>query len=978
MKNSTFLQHLEQILRVLKNSFSFQKTISKSDIFNSETKKTIYCLEVLDRSKRNFFHFFIGIALFLCGTISWAQPIVTDGSPVDWPNYVDVPGANRVHIFDLVNSSNDGGYTGGTTKDGNDFSSWKWKQGQQNDKMDIQNAGAYLSGDKLYFFADRFSNSGDAAIGIWILQNKVSPSGTGTSGSGDPFTGVHQDGDVLIVSHFVNGGSVDDRKAYRWENGALNTTPIALDITSLYTIVNTVDVAAPTSPTDWNYVPKSGVADVYPANSFFEGFIDLNIANITLDPCTTTFLFETRESQSLSSILVDFANGQLNNVPSAPVATTGERCGSGPVSFTATGCSGEGTELKWYDAATNGNLVYTGATYNVSITGTTSYWVSCSVGGCEGPRTQVTRVVNALPTIDGVVVNVTCNGANNGSINVTASGGIGPYTYDWADVVGTIDSEDRTALAPGFYTVIVTDSKGCTASVTKEITQPSAITASAVANNPLCFGVANTGFTITASGGTGDLEYSKDNGANYVSSGVFTGLTAGTYNWVVRDENGCTKTGTVEVTIPAVVELSLTSQPETCEGTDSGSIEATFSGGTGVYRVSIDGGTLTEQTSPYTFSNLSSGLHTVLVKDFNDCELSKEINVGLILCELNCTYTQGYYGNEGGISCANNESHTTRELIEMALDTYPSDVMRIGSLGRSVVVSKTEIDITAVIKVLPGGGNSKALMSGNYSISDLPPNYLKKGVINNSLLAQTITLGLNLGISEQLGNFALQAGELATAAPEGGCGSTIPLVRECNPDGSVNNDYGYFDIKSSVVNALSDKTVRGLFDLANKALAGESVGVSLADLTYVVDKINNAFDGCRIFIGYNVGRLSCPVLTNTILTTSKVATTTTTTKTVAPDVKTSEVTTEKAGFSAYPVPFRDVLTLRYNFNYMSSVKIEVFNSRGILVFSKIDPDGYLNKEISLNLNVNKGSSQVYVVKLTTNQGSTVKKVLSSK
>ena len=164
--------------------------------------------------------------------------------------------------------------------------------------------------------------------------------------------------------------------------------------------------------------------------------------------------------------------------------------------------------------------------------------------------------------------------------------------------------------------------------------------------------------------------------------------------------------------------------------------------------------------------------------------------------------------------------------------------------------------------------------------------------------------------------------------------------------------------------------------MANKALAGDSVGVSLADLTDVVDKINNAFDGCRIFIGYNVGRLSCPVLTNTILTTSKVATTTT--KTVAPDVNTSETTTEKAGFSAYPVPFRDVLTLRYNFNYISSVKIEVFNSRGILVFSKIDSDGYLNKEISLNLNINKGSSQVYVVKLTTNQGSTVKKVLSSR
>lgn len=86
----------------------------------------------------------------------------------------------------------------------------------------------------------------------------------------------------------------------------------------------------------------------------------------------------------------------------------------------------------------------------------------------------------------------------------------------------------------------------------------------------------------------------------------------------------------------------------------------------------------------------------------------------------------------------------------------------------------------------------------------------------------------------------------------------------------------------------------------------------------------------------------------------------------------------KAGFSAYPVPFKDVLTVRYDFDYSSDVKIEVFDSQGLLVLSKVDENSCLNKEIKLNLNSNKGQEQVYVVKLTTNRGSIVKKVMSSK
>jgi hypothetical protein len=91
-----------------------------------------------------------------------------------------------------------------------------------------------------------------------------------------------------------------------------------------------------------------------------------------------------------------------------------------------------------------------------------------------------------------------------------------------------------------------------------------------------------------------------------------------------------------------------------------------------------------------------------------------------------------------------------------------------------------------------------------------------------------------------------------------------------------------------------------------------------------------------------------------------------------------EAKTESAGFDAYPVPFKDQLTIKYKFDYVSDAKIEVFNAQGILVFSKTDTNSYLNKEIALDLKLNKGKEQMYVVKVTTNRGSTTKKVISSK
>ncbi|MGL2986519.1 hypothetical protein ACSVH5_02885, partial [Flavobacterium sp. RSSA_27] len=380
--------------------------------------------------------------------------------------------------------------------------------------------------------------------------------------------------------------------------------------------------------------------------------------------------------------------------------------------------------------------------------------------------------------------------------------------------------------------------------------------------------------------------------------------------------------------------------------------------------IASNGGNIVSGADTATPTVNAAGTYTLTVTNpANGCTATDIVLVTTQICaDAVCTYTQGYYGNDGGMSCLNGTPFTTRGLIANSLSTYPNQTMSIGFNGRWVLVSNTEADTKGILDVLPGGGVSKVLDLGSPHISSLPSAYLKKGVINNTLLAQTITLGLNLGNNGALGSFVLQGKELATAAAEGGCGSNIPKTRQCNYDlygnlTSVTNDYQYYAIDPDVIAAIEgEKTIQGLFALANKALGGGNTnGVSLTKIADVVDKINNAFDGCRIFIGYDVSR--CSKANNSF-------------------ESSAAITTEIASFDAYPIPFKNQLTIRYNFEYQTEVTIEVFTLLGVLVSSHRDADSYLGKEAVLNFNTI-GQEQVFIVKVTTNRGSSSKEVVSS-
>jgi hypothetical protein len=188
-------------------------------------------------------------------------------------------------------------------------------------------------------------------------------------------------------------------------------------------------------------------------------------------------------------------------------------------------------------------------TYPGCLTATT-YFIRCSRNmGCttyNGESNFVTITVNPSVSVTASSTNITCKGSTNGTASATVSGGTGPFTYSWSNGGNTASI---SGLAAGTYTVDVTDSKGCTASSASTIVnEPSAINTTKTMAGPTCPGGNDGWICVQASGGTGTLTYSWNNGA---TTPCIYSLTAGTYVVVIKDANNCSGQWTITIAAPA-------------------------------------------------------------------------------------------------------------------------------------------------------------------------------------------------------------------------------------------------------------------------------------------------------------------------------------------------------------------------------------------------------------------------------------------
>ena len=214
-------------------------------------------------------------------------------------------------------------------------------------------------------------------------------------------------------------------------------------------------------------------------------------------------------------------------------------------------------------------------------------------------------------------VSASC-GICNGTATVTPAGGTPPYAYFWNPTGQT--SPTATNLCTGNYTVTVTDSRGCTASINVFVPQAITIVITSTSTSVSCFGACDGAATATPSGGTPPYTYLWSPGGQNTASII--NLCAGTYTVTVTDANGCFSSASVTFTgPPQLLFATLTGTNINCNGACTGSATAIAGGGTPGYTyLWLPGGQTTT-----TINNLCIGTYICTVTDSNGCVFTDSV-----------------------------------------------------------------------------------------------------------------------------------------------------------------------------------------------------------------------------------------------------------------------------------------------------------------------------------------------------------------
>jgi gliding motility-associated-like protein len=311
----------------------------------------------------------------------------------------------------------------------------------------------------------------------------------------------------------------------------------------------------------------------------------------------------------------------VNDSPSATVTSvTDVLCfgqSTGSVDIAVTGGTMPYTFL-WDNGAETEDLTDVPAgTYEVVITDANS---------CIATATAV--VAQPLSALTGLVTsqtNVSVIGGNDGSVTVTAAGGVPPYQFCLDG--GTYQSDGTFGtLTAGNYVVTVRDNNLCTYDVPVTIKQPALPLWGMITDqvDVLCFGESTGSVTVTGMDGVEPYEYSLD-GVTFVTSGTFDNLSAGTYTVTVRDAELTTAGVPVEILQPATAVTVATSQLNVrCNGGSDAYAVALPSGGTGSYAFVWN---TTPVQNADTAAGLSTGTYMVTVTDANLCSAGAEVTI---------------------------------------------------------------------------------------------------------------------------------------------------------------------------------------------------------------------------------------------------------------------------------------------------------------------------------------------------------------
>lgn len=328
--------------------------------------------------------------------------------------------------------------------------------------------------------------------------------------------------------------------------------------------------------------------------------------------------------------------------------------------------------------------------------------------------------LNAVPSLatDGIN-DISCNGGT-GTLDMTVTGGSPTgYTYNWTTTNGSgivQGDPDQNALTAGTYLFGVTDYNGCIKDTTITLTQPDALELTLTPTHITCDppGFSNGSINLNVAGGaTPYATYSWSNGATTQN---ISGLTAGNYSVTVTDLNGCTKTESVMVNLPAPLLYTKSVSnyngfSVSCFGSTDGSINITPTSGLSpyIYTWQRIGDTFTATTED--LNNIPAGEYMLTIEDANNCVQTEIIELtqpgkALITFTLSSSIAGGFNINCFGDTTATinvvpvnmvdqvnyiwSDGSTLQNRINMASGDYELVITDENGCTADTVISLTE------------------------------------------------------------------------------------------------------------------------------------------------------------------------------------------------------------------------------------------------------------------------------------------------
>lgn len=388
------------------------------------------------------------------------------------------------------------------------------------------------------------------------IQITSSPTALDASDTKGPVTPVTVNGNVSIGScNFSVVVASQLNPCFGQTNGSINITVFGRNSNTTFAWSNgaTAEDITNLGPGTYNVTvtnPGTGTVTL-PAAVVLSDAV-MSIAGVITDPSNSTT-----------------SDGQIN------VTVTN---GSSPYTF------------QWSNGRTTEDILNLAeGNYTVTVT---------DANGCSASKQFVISV--GVRVASAIVKQITCNGNNNGSIDITAGGGSSPYTYRWSNGPST---EDVSGLSGGTFTVTVTDSKGVSATSTYTITDPPVLVVNATTTPPSS-GASDGSINVTVEGGVKPYVFVWNTGSNTED---VSGLAAGNYTVTVTDANLCSKVSTFSLG-DLGVNVAVTNV--NCAGDATGSVNTTPTSGTGPYTYRWSSGATTQN-----ISNLKAGQYGLTVTD---------------------------------------------------------------------------------------------------------------------------------------------------------------------------------------------------------------------------------------------------------------------------------------------------------------------------------------------------------------------------